>query len=229
MQGKLKLWKGENTLRIMFVRHGETNANADGRLQGHMDYPLSEKGKKQARKLRDSLREDELRINHIYSSPLRRTKDTAQIVGQSWSAPIEYVNSLKEYDIGIFSGLTWEEIDAKHAKLAREFLKDRDWDKIEKAESFKERSVRAHSFLSTVIKRHSDDDVVIVFTHGGILQNLLAVLMGTEIIWGMKIHNTALFDFTFDMELWASRGQNRYNPFFCRINRFNDASHLDTG
>ena len=112
---------------------------------------------------------------------------------------------MKEYDIGIFSGLTWEEIDVRHAKLAREFLKDRNWDKIEQAESFQERSVRARSFLSTVIRRHSDNDVVAVFTHGGILQNLLAVLMGTEIIWGMKIHNTALFDFTFDMKLWSSR------------------------
>ncbi len=213
----------------MFIRHGETTANADGRLQGHMDYPLSEKGKKQARKLHDSLREEELGINHIYSSPLQRTKDTAQIVGQSWSAPIEYVDTLKEYDIGIFSGLTWEEIDVRHAKLAREFLKDRNWDKIEQAESFQERSVRARSFLSTVIRRHSDNDVVAVFTHGGILQNLLAVLMGTEIIWGMKIHNTALFDFTFDMKLWSSREMDIYNPFFWRINRFNDASHLDTG
>ena len=212
----------------MFVRHGETIANADGRLQGRMDYILSETGRDQARKLHDRFKEEKLEINHIYSSPLRRTRDTAQIVCGSWPVPIEYLDNLKEYDIGIFSGLTWEEIDLRHPKLSREFLRDRNWDQVPKAESFKERNIRAHLFLSTVIRKHSDDDVIIAFTHGGILQNLLAVLMRTELIWGMKIRNTALFDFTFDLDLWTSLEETSYNPFFWRINRFNDASHLDT-
>ena len=64
-------------------------------------------------------------------------------------------------------------------------------------------------------------------THGGILQHILAALLGMDRTWGTHVRNTAVFDFTIDKSLWAPDRGARLVPVHHRINRFNDASHLE--
>ena len=98
---------------------------------------------------------------------------------------------------------------------------------VEGAETLKSRSNRAIRVIETLFARHANNDEVLVFSHGGILQYILAALIGTERVWGIPVHNTAVFSFTLALEHWRSGGSGLQNNFLWRIVHFNDASHLD--
>ncbi len=213
-------------MKFVFVRHAESEGNAERRLQGHAEFGLSEEGRAQSQRLRERFQKEEFQPTHIYSSPLRRSAETARIVASSWSVPVVYWDDLKEYDVGIFSGLTWDEIVAKYPELMKEFQKSRNWDIVEGAEPLRSRRNRAHRVIDTMIERHTNDDAVLMFTHGGILQYILAALMGTERTWGVSVDNTAVFELTLDLERWSLDGDSLLNNFLWRIVHFNDASHL---
>ena len=213
-------------MRIILVRHAESEGNADGRLQGHADFGLSDGGLAQAGALRDRLQAEGLQPTHVYSSPLRRSADTARIAVEPWPVPVVPWDDLKEHDIGIFSGLTWGEIETAFPDVASRFHETRDWDIVEKAESFEHRSARGRRVIDTVLSRHGNDDVIVLFTHGGILSHMVAALMGTDRAWGTSAQNTALFDFSIDLDHWSRDGPSRHNTWLWRVNRFNDASHL---
>ena len=213
-------------MRIVFVRHAESVGNADGRLQGHADYSLSEQGRAQAAKLRRRFHDEGFKPTHVYSSPLRRSAETADIVARDWSVPIVYSDDLMEHDVGVFSGLTWEELDAAYPEMAREFSESRDWSVVEGAETLVEQRRRARRVVDDTLGRHTDDDVVMIVTHGGILTHIVAALMGTDRTWATHMHNTTLFDFTLDLSRWARTDSSLHNRELWRVDRFNDASHL---
>ena len=97
-------------MKLVFVRHGESEANAEGRLQGHAEFKLSEEGRTQSQRLSERFQKKDFRPTHIYSSPQQRAAETARIVAASWPVPIVHWDELKEFDVGIFTGLTWDEI-----------------------------------------------------------------------------------------------------------------------
>ena len=214
-------------MRLVFVRHAETTANAEGRLQGHADYELSPTGWAQAAKLHEHLEREGFRPTHAYSSPLKRCAQTAGVLGRSWPVEVTYWDDLKEYDVGIVSGMTWGEIAVTYPRIDRKLEDTRQLAGVEGAESLANRKARGQRVVDAVLGRHADGDVVAIVTHGGILQQILAALMGTDRTWGMSIHNTAVYDFDIDLERWGMNGEGLLSTAFWRINRFNDASHLD--
>lgn len=164
---------------------------------------------------------------HIYSSPQSRAAQTADIVSSAWDRPITHWNDLMELDMGVFSGLTWAEITEKHPDMASAFHQNRDWDVVDGAETSLERRARGRRVVDSILSRHANDDVVIMFTHGGIMGHVLAALMGTDRTWGLGVQNTALFDMSVDVERWWSKDHATYhNTELWRVNRFNDSSHL---
>jgi len=96
--------------RILFLfRHGETDWNREGRLQGHIDTPLNTTGLSQAQLLAESLRPH--RLDAVVSSDLSRARTTAQIVAQALQVPLFIEAGLRETDVGAAEGLLWA--DAK--------------------------------------------------------------------------------------------------------------------
>ena len=89
---------------LLLVRHGETDWNADGRLQGHTDRPLSEFGRRQARQLAQELADENL--DAIYASDLSRARETAEIVGKRLELAVVLDPALREKDWGSWEGLT---------------------------------------------------------------------------------------------------------------------------
>jgi len=81
---------------LLLVRHGETDWNAAGRLQGHTDRPLSDHGREQARRLADELAGEDLEA--IYASDLARARETAEIVGERLQLPVVLDPDLREKD-----------------------------------------------------------------------------------------------------------------------------------
>ncbi len=213
-------------MRITIVRHGETYSNAGGRIQGHLDAELSDEGRAQAEKLRDQLEAEGFQPTHVYTSPLIRCAETAAIVARSFEPHIVPWDDLKEHAMGVLSGMTWAEVETKFADIDIAAERARLWTGIEGVESLPSRRERAERVAQRLIGKHSNDDIVFMVSHGGIMQSILPAIMGTDRTWGMSIGNTGRFDLTLDLDRWADDGDDRHNVGYWRIERFNDTSHL---
>jgi len=145
---------------LLLVRHGETDWNADGRLQGQTDRPLSEFGRRQARQLADELAREELEA--IYSSDLSRARETAEIVAERLGLPVVLDPDLREKDWGTWEGLTAVERDRV------EFVG-------ESTEAHQERILRA---LRRISERHPDGGRILVVTHGGSMRRVQTAALG---------------------------------------------------
>lgn len=144
---------------LLLVRHGETDWNAEGRLQGHTDRPLNEHGRRQARALADRLAADD--IDAIYTSDLARARETAEILGERLGLPVESDPDLRERNWGNWEGLTGSERDRV------EYVG-------EDVEAHGERVVRA---VRRIAERHPGQRIVVV-THGGSLRRVQVVAYG---------------------------------------------------
>ncbi len=112
---------------ILLARHGETDWNRENRFQGHADPPLNETGRAQAAELAAALANEPLAA--VYSSPLRRAFETAQIVGAPHGLEPVPVDALREVDVGSWQGLTRAEIEERFPEqFARWLDYEQGWD-----------------------------------------------------------------------------------------------------
>ena len=214
-------------MRLILIRHAESRGNLEGRFQGRSDFELSNLGRQQAERLFERFTTEKLSPTQVYSSPLSRAMETAGIVSRNWSPSIHPWPELVEYDVGVFEGLTWLDIIRSLPAIARDFEQSKDWDVVYKVELVKQRHERGLRVVESIIAEHLNDDLVVCFTHGGILQHIIGALLGTDRTWGFPVLNTAVFDFSLDRQNWSSQGNIRFNTHHWIISRFNDASHLD--
>jgi 2,3-bisphosphoglycerate-dependent phosphoglycerate mutase len=155
---------------LLLVRHGETDWNAEGRLQGQTDRPLSDYGRRQARQLGEQLAEEELAgdgLVAIYSSDLARARETAEIVAERVGLRVELDPGLREKDWGTWEGLTAVERDRV------EFVG-------ESTEDHRERMLRS---LNRISERHPGGGRVLVITHGGSMRRVQTAALG----WALPV------------------------------------------
>jgi broad specificity phosphatase PhoE len=155
---------------VALVRHGETDWNRERRFQGHADVPLNEAGLAQARELAASL--DGERFAAVYTSPLLRASQTAEILAARLGVAAREHASLKEVDVGSWSGFTVTEVEAR---FPDGFARWADWRTTgwEDGESYEQLSERVLSGVLEVAARHAGDRVLAV-THGGPMRAVLA-------------------------------------------------------
>lgn len=91
-------------MTLLFLRHGETDWNAQGLIQGRTDIPLNETGRAQAREQAAALRSHQPPVGIIYASPLKRASETAQIIQQALGVPLRYDDRLVEQCFGSLEG-----------------------------------------------------------------------------------------------------------------------------
>jgi broad specificity phosphatase PhoE len=161
---------------LLLVRHGETDWNAEGRLQGHTDRPLNDYGRRQAAELAERLADEG--ADAIYASDLVRARDTAEIIGARLGLPVVIDADLREKNWGNWEGLTGDE------RVRVEFVG-------ESTEEHRERVLRA---VHRITGRHPGQRVVVV-THGGSLRRIQAALNGVA---EPVIDNCAVWSWTFD-------------------------------
>ena len=168
--------------RLIFVRHGETTYNAEGRLQGQLDTPLNARGRGQARAVGGTLRSllgseiDRLdEAQAFFASPLKRARETMDIARDAMGLkPGRYHLDpvLKELSFGVWEGLTWPEIEVKDAKGLRARREDR-WAFVpEGGESYAMLAERLRPWLDT-LREHA-----FVISHGGVARVLMALIAG---------------------------------------------------
>ena len=101
--------KKDNRYKIVFLRHAESTGNAEGYFQGQGDFPLTDLGREQAHALALRWQEEKRKFDYIISSPLSRTRETAEIVAETLGLPIEYDPIWMECDSSEITGMKHEE------------------------------------------------------------------------------------------------------------------------
>src|SRR5918912_404825 len=99
----------DRPLQLLLIRHGETTWNRQGRIQGHRDSPLTERGLAQARAAAARLARE--RIDALYSSDLVRAQETAHHVAAATALRVRLDEALRERAFGMLEGKTWDEIE----------------------------------------------------------------------------------------------------------------------
>ena len=179
-------------MRLILVRHGSTAWNEEGKYQGTVDVPLSDKGRQEAEMVAERLRHE--KIDAVYSSNLRRARETAEIIARPHGLPVQVVDELGEINFGDWEGLTAQEIKDKFGEEAyRTWLEDpvnADISGGDRITDFAERVIRG---FDRIIQAHQDDTVVVA-THGGALMVLGCHLHGDDLSCFRKYyhHNAAI-------------------------------------
>jgi broad specificity phosphatase PhoE len=155
-------------LKIYITRHGQNEDNENGILNGHRDLPLTLKGIDQAREIARKIKETEINFDAVYSSPLIRAYNTAEIISEITSAPLPEKEALLiERDFGVMTGEKVADIekicspDILKAEIITYFLNP------EGAETFPDLMDRAGLLLGKINEKHISGNILFV-THGDI-------------------------------------------------------------
>jgi len=151
-------------IRLFLIRHGRSTWNATGRIQGQADPPLDDVGREQARRLAERLRDDPPVA--LYTSPLQRAQETAEIIGETLGLLVVPDERLQEYDVGDIAGLTWEQVVERYPDIAQRWAKapeDIVFPGAEQGNSFQARVAAAFDEL---FARHTEGPIGVV-SHGG--------------------------------------------------------------
>ena len=182
-------------MRLLLVRHGQTEENNQGRIQGQQDVTLNDAGRHQASMLRDRLAK--VRIAGAYTSPLARAQETAEILLEPHDAELRQDPRLKEFSYGVWEGMTWAEVRNKYPLAFAEWSVDRER-APEGAETLHQVKSRAHQLMGEIRSEHREGTVLVV-THGGPLRLMLCCAFGipVERAFDMAIDNTAISELSF--------------------------------
>ena len=197
---------------LLIVRHGETDWNAEGRIQGHTDIGLSEKGAEQARSLGKRLAD--MHIDVAYSSDLKRASETAMLALGDRNIALNETPRLREYDKGAFEGMTLLEIKAQFPEEYPRYL-EKDLGYAPKGgESTRDVSARMAKIFHDIRFNHLDETVLVV-SHGGVLRAAMVSLLGMPLEgnWSFVFGNCGL-------TMVATFEDNAV------LRLFNDTSHL---
>lgn len=167
--------------RFLFLRHGQTDWNLQGRFQGHSDVPLNATGLGQAREAADRLKR--LTIDRIVSSPLIRARKTAAVIAEHHSLPIHVDSRLSERSFGSFDGLVIADVKRQHGlapsePAARVFPPD--------AEQWPQTLARARPVVERWLGDSATETILFV-SHDGIFRALSETLHGS---WLESKHGT---------------------------------------
>lgn len=149
----------KDTMRILITRHGQTDWNLEHKVQGKADIDLNETGKKQAEETREKLWNE--KIDLIICSPLKRAKQTAEIMNQGRNIPILYDDRISERNFGELEGKRQEEFDF-HGFWSYE--RNLSYERAENIRIFFE---RVYAFLDEIQQTYSGKNILLV-AHGGV-------------------------------------------------------------
>ncbi|MCC6213199.1 MAG: histidine phosphatase family protein [Burkholderiales bacterium] len=167
-----------HSTRLCIVRHGETAWNAEHRVQGQLDVPLNAVGFAQARAAATVL--GGAGFDAVYSSDLARARQTAQPAAERLSLQVLLERDLRERNYGIFERLTYSEVKERFpADYARFLAREPDYE-FSSGESLRAFHERSMACLRRIAAAHPGGEVL-VFTHGGVLDNLYRAATGMSI------------------------------------------------
>jgi probable phosphoglycerate mutase len=159
----------DGVTRVLALRHGQTAWNAEARMQGQLDIPLNDEGRKQAERAARALQGEG--IEAIYSSDLSRASETAQLIARALGLAVRFDADLRERCFGIFQGQTWAEIEA-HSPESCQRWRQRDLAFApEGAETIPQFYARCTQAAQRIAQAHPGQTIALV-AHGGVMDCL---------------------------------------------------------
>lgn len=158
-------------IKLFLIRHGQTLWNREGRYQGDMDIGLTRVGFNQAKLAAKYL--SRVDFSNIYSSPLRRAIDTANIINKTKNLKIIARENLKEINFGKWEGMKFDEINRVFHDDYQNWLCDPYNNPPTGGESFKKLEGRTTVEIDNIVNDNGDGSSVAVITHGGVILSLL--------------------------------------------------------
>lgn len=164
--------------RMFILRHGATLPNLEKpyRLQGRgIDEDLAPQGIEQAERARAALAG--VKLDAIYSSPLRRARQTAELIAVGSNLSVQFIRDLQEGDVGRWEGRTWEDIRANDGEACERFMTNPAEHGYPGGESFRDVAERVTPVFQNILQQHEGQTVLVV-SHQIVCRVYLASLLG---------------------------------------------------
>ncbi len=198
---------------IILARHGETEWNVEEIFRGRIDVELNETGIKQAELLAEYL--SDVKIQAVYSSPLKRALKTAEMIAGSHQLEVKIVPGLIDIDFGEWQGLTHREVKDKYQELYTEWVTRPDKVKMPVGEGLNDVRERAIGVIDEVISKY--EGTVVLVAHRVVNKVLICALLGLDNshFWNIRQDTCGITTFTCE------------NGRFI-LTRHNDTSYLES-
>ncbi len=187
-------------LRLKLVRHGESEFNRRGIIQGHTNSPLSPLGRIQA-ELTGRWLKNSSPVSRIYASPLRRAKETALIMAEVMGVEVVFLDEFKEIRLGAWEGVSIEEVRKRDSKNLELWFTCPTKAHVEGAEPLDDFRKRVLGGLKRVLD--DPDDEVAIVAHGGVLSVVVAHVLNLDLdhIWRMRFDNASVSEISFEYSI----------------------------
>jgi alpha-ribazole phosphatase len=181
---------------IILARHGETEWNVQEVFRGRVDVELNQRGIKQAELLAEHL--SRLKLDAIYSSPLRRAVKTAEIIARRHRLNVEIAPALIDCDFGQWQGLRLQEVKERYKELYDQWANSPHLVKIPDGESLNDVSKRALGMVEEVVAKHKG--TIVLVSHRVVNKVLICALLGLDNshFWNVKQDNCGTTTFTYE-------------------------------
>ena len=182
--------KGARARCVVLIRHGQTDWNQRYCFQGRTDIPLNDEGVLQAKRLSERLAS--WAVDVVYSSPLRRALNTAQIVAEPHGLSPVVLEDLMELHFGTWEGRSISGMEGEEEGSFRTWMRDPFFNMPPGAEDWE--SIRSRVTKAIEIILNGPEERIAVVSHGGIVRALFAVLLGLDphSVWRFRVFNCSM-------------------------------------
>lgn len=164
-------------MKLFLIRHGQTDWNLKGKIQGSCDIELNDIGIKQAEELSNKILEEGYKFSKIYSSLQRRAAKTAEILSHATDIDYILIKGLEEMNLGKWEGLSWTEVKEKYPIEYGKWYINRKYTKTPMGESYQDLLERVLPVMHKIINKNSED--VLIVTHSAVIMSIQCYLTNT--------------------------------------------------
>jgi len=205
-------------LQVYLVRHGETVWNAERRIQGQSDSPLTEKGEQQAWQVGERVKH--LGITHIIASDLGRTRRTAEIIADACGCSLTLDARLRELNMGVLEKRPLDGLTAEEEQWRAALVNGTEGGRIPEGESMTEMATRMHAALNACLDLPAGSRPLLV-SHGMALGSLVSTILGLPAYAErrLRLRNCSISRVDYQQSAWLAEGWI--------VETAGDISHLD--
>jgi probable phosphoglycerate mutase len=162
-------------LTILLIRSGITEFDSQGRIQGMLDVPLCEEGRRQAMATAEELGARAATVDALYTGPCLSAQQTAEILGEKLDLKPKTIKKLHNLNQGLWQGLLFDEVKSKQPKVYRQWQERPDTVCPPEGETLQEASERLKKALAKLTKKHKSGTIGLVLAQplASVLRSLL--------------------------------------------------------
>ena len=186
-------------MKLFLIRHGQTDWNLKGKIQGSCDIELNHTGMKQAEELSNKILEEGYKFSKIYSSLQRRAVKTAEILSLATNLDYISIEGLEEMNLGKWEGLSWTDVKDKYPMEYEQWYINRRYTRTPRGESYQDLLERVLAVIHKIINENCED--VVIVTHSAVIMSIQCYVTNTPFdeMMKFKTENTSITELDSDL------------------------------